>query len=85
MLVKLPFIAGARPPQMNITSSPSSLKDFLLPDRKPSPRPTSSNNDPTPQAIPNMVKKERNLCAHNVRKVWPKISSSRRMNKQLSL
>src|SRR5580658_6816482 len=36
------------------------------PLRKPSPRPTRSRSDPTPQAIPNMVRNERSLCAHSV-------------------
>src|SRR6185369_1468756 len=79
MLVKLPSTAGARPDQMNMTFSPSESNCFLLPDRNPSPTPTSSNKDPTPQAIPNMVKNERSLCAQSVRRVWPKISNSTRM------
>src|SRR5437660_337958 len=45
-----------------------------LPLRKPSPTPASSSSDPTPQAMPNMVRKERSLCAHRVRKVWVKMS-----------
>src|SRR5512140_265168 len=80
LLVKLPFMAGTRPPQMNITSSPISLKDLRLPERNPSPRPTSSKRDPTPHAIPNMVRNERSLWAQSVRNVWPNISRSRRMN-----
>ncbi len=71
MLVKLPFMAGAFPPQMNMTSSPNSLNAFRLPERNPSPRPTSSNSDPTPHAIPNMVRNERSLCAHSVLKRLP--------------
>jgi hypothetical protein len=34
MLVKLPFMAGTRPPQVNMTSSPISLKDLRLPEQK---------------------------------------------------
>src|SRR5205823_3453917 len=49
------------------------------PERKPSPNPTNSSSEPTPQAMPNMVRNERNLCAHRVRRVWPKISSSSRI------
>src|ERR1039458_3991172 len=47
-----------------------------LPLRNPSPTPARSKSDPTPQAMPNMVRNERSLCAHRVRKVWPKISRS---------
>src|SRR5919204_1676673 len=50
-----------------------------LPVRKPSPTPISSNSEPTPQAIPNMVRKERSLCAHRVRSVWAKMASNMRM------
>src|SRR5947209_18120172 len=50
-----------------------------LPERNPSPNPTSSSNEPTPQAMPNMVRKERSLCAHRVRSVCTKISSTIRM------
>src|SRR5260370_2484197 len=49
---------------------------FCWPDRNPSPSPTSKSKDPTPQAMPNMVRKERSLCAHNVRITWPKISNA---------
>src|SRR5205807_9596758 len=47
-----------------------------LPLRKPSPTPASSSSDPTPHAIPNMVRNDRNLCAHKVLKVCAKVSSS---------
>ena len=63
---------------MNITFSPMESNCLRFPDRKPSPSPTSSSRDPTPHAIPNIVRKERNLCAHKVRRVWPKISKMRR-------
>src|SRR5258705_9679116 len=79
MPVKLPPTAGARPDQMNITFSPSSSNCFRLPERKPSPKPTSKSKEPTPQAIPNMVRKERSLCAQSVRRVWLEISKSRRI------
>ncbi len=59
---------------MNITFSPSSSNCLRLPERKPSPRPTSNSREPTPQAMPNMVRNERSLCAHSVRRVWPKMS-----------
>jgi hypothetical protein len=29
--------------------------------------------------MPNMVRNERSLCAHRVRKVWPKVSRSMRI------
>src|SRR6185369_132047 len=79
MLVKLPSTAGARPDHTNMTFSPSESNCFLLPDRNPSPTPTSSSKEPTPQAMPNMVRNERSLCAQSVRRVWPKISNSTRM------
>src|SRR5258708_2599704 len=71
-------MTGARPDQMNITFSPSVSNCLRLPERKPSPRPTSSSSEPTPQAMPNMVKNERSLCAQRARKVCPTISKMRR-------
>ena len=55
-------------------SSPKEFSSFLFPERKPSPSPTNSSNDPTPQAIPNMVRNERNLCAQRVRNICRRIS-----------
>ena len=71
---------GARLPKMNITFSPSVASCSLLPLRKPSPTPTRSNSDPTPHAMPNMVRKERSLCAHRVRMVCPKMSKTKRIS-----
>src|SRR5579863_463506 len=68
-----PFTAGARPGKMNMMSLPNSAISRLLPERKPSPTPTKSSNDPTPQAMPNMVRNERNLCAHRLRKICTKM------------
>src|SRR5580700_1368776 len=51
----------------------------LLPERKPSPRPTSSSKDPTPHAMPNMVRNERSLCAQRVRKICVKMSRTMRI------
>src|SRR5258708_36239211 len=51
-----------------------------LPLRKPSPTPARRSSDPTPQAMPNMVRNERSLCAHSVRRVWLKMSSSMRIS-----
>src|ERR1041384_1310933 len=79
----LPLTAGARPGKINIMSRPNSDSSRLFPDRKPSPTPTSSNKDPTPQAIPNMVRKERSLCAHKLRKICPKMSNIGRMGELL--
>src|SRR5207302_1091455 len=45
---------------------PSSFRFLPCPLRNPSPSPTSSSSDPTPQAIPNMVRNDRSLCAHKV-------------------
>ena len=42
---------------------PKVSSSLRLPLPKPSPTPISSSSDPTPQAIPNMVRKERGLCA----------------------
>src|SRR4029077_11924949 len=36
----------------------------------------NNKSDPTPQAIPNMVRKERSLCAHNVAMDWRMMSRS---------
>src|SRR5713226_2227747 len=79
MEVKLPSTAGARPPKKKMMFFPKVSNCLRLPLRKPSPTPTSSSSEPTPQAIPNMVRKERSLCAHRVRNVWAKMSSSMRM------
>src|SRR5580698_1963577 len=79
----LPSTAGARPGKRKMMFSPYSFMPRLLPERKPSPRPTSSNSDPTPQAIPNMVRKERSLCAHKVRKICPRMSSTVRIGRQV--
>src|SRR5579885_609836 len=75
----LPAIVGARPGYRNMMFSPYSDSPRLLPDRKPSPKPTNSNNDPTPQAMPNMVRNERSLWAHSVRKICPRMSRIVRM------
>src|SRR5260370_36094911 len=58
---------------------PKSASTRLLPERKPSPTPTSRSKDPTPHAMPNMVRNERNLCAHRLRKICPKISVTLRI------
>src|SRR5579872_3849095 len=75
----LPCTAGARPGKRNMMFLPNSANSRLLPERKPSPTPTSSNSDPTPQAIPNMVRNERSLCAHKLRKICPKMSKTVRI------
>src|SRR5580700_2294904 len=79
MEVKLPSTAGARPPKKKMMFLPKVSSWRRLPLRKPSPTPASSSSDPTPQAMPNMVRNERNLCAHRVRKVCPKVSRSVRI------
>src|SRR5580698_6087716 len=75
----LPATTGARPGKINMMFSPNSANPRLFPERKPSPRPTKRSNDPTPQATPNMVRNERSLCAHSVRKICAKISRIIRM------
>src|SRR5579863_5070995 len=75
----LPWTAGARPGKINMMSLPNSANSRLLPERKPSPTPTSSSNDPTPQAIPNMVRNERSLCAQRLRKICAKMSETVRI------
>src|SRR5580700_203640 len=75
----LPCTTGARPGKMNIMSLPYCAISRLLPERKPSPRPTSSSREPTPQAIPNIVRNERSLCAHRVESDCRTISRSIRM------
>src|SRR5258706_16019896 len=64
---------------MNMMSLQYCANSRLFPERKPSPRPTSRSKDPTPQAMPNMVRNERSLCAQRVRKIWAKMSNSIRM------
>jgi hypothetical protein len=75
----LPFTAGARPGKMNMISLPNSANSRLLPERKPSPTPTRSSKEPTPQAIPNMVRNERSLCAQRLRKICAKMSDTVRI------
>ena len=75
----LEAITGARPGKINMMFSPNSARLRLFPERKPSPSPTSSSKDPTPQATPNMVRNERSLCAHRVRRTCPKMSRIIRM------
>src|SRR6266699_154814 len=48
----LPVTAGARPGNRNMMSLPNSANSRLLPERKPSPTPTSSSKDPTPPGDP---------------------------------
>src|ERR1051326_1298002 len=79
----LPVTAGARPGKINMMSLPNSASSRLFPERKPSPTPTSSNKDPTPHAIPNIVRNERSLCAHRLRKICPKMSNNVRMGELL--
>src|SRR5437660_9564592 len=54
--------------------SPYSERPRWLPDLKPSPRPISRSREPTPQAMPNMVRNERSLCAQKVAKICAKMS-----------
>src|SRR3954469_16311196 len=75
----LPWTAGARPGNINMMSLPNSAISRLLPERKPSPTPTNRSNDPTPQAIPNMVRNERSLCAQRLQKIWEKMSAMARI------
>src|SRR5882757_1463750 len=79
MELKLPSTAGWRPPKKKMMFLPKVSSCLRLPLRKPSPTPTSRRRDPTPHAIPNMVRNDRSLCAQSVRIVWTKVSSSVRM------
>src|SRR5438105_8153278 len=47
-------------------SCPRLARFLSCPLRNPSPGPTRSSRQPTPQAIPNIVRKERSLCAQRV-------------------
>src|SRR5437763_7776630 len=58
-------------------SSPKLARFLAVPARKPSPKPTSSSSDPTPHAIPNIVRKERSLCVHLARTTSPRLSKNR--------
>src|SRR5437667_10651261 len=79
MELKLPSTAGWRPPKKKMMFLPKVSSCFRFPLRKPSPTPTSSRSDPTPQAIPNMVRNERNLWAHSVRHGCEMVSDKVRM------
>src|SRR5690348_10406860 len=72
---------GARPGKINITSSPRVDISRRLPERKPSPTPTSRSREPTPQAMPNMVRNERSLWAQRARKISPSVSDRVRMRR----
>ena len=56
------------------TSLPNFASCLCCPLRKPSPSPTSTSSDPTPHAIPNMVRKLRSLFAIMARKTCPSVS-----------
>lgn len=79
MPTKLPSTLGARPGKMNMTSLPKVDISRRFPERKPSPTPTSRSREPTPQAMPNMVRNERSLCAQRARPISPKVSSKVRI------
>src|SRR5208283_1908535 len=79
MELKLPSTSGARPPKKKMIFLPKVSKLLRLPLRNPSPTPASSSSEPTPQAIPNMVRKDRSLCAQRVLKICAKVSRSMRM------
>src|ERR1700730_16845865 len=66
-------------------SLPYCATSRLLPERKPSPRPTSSSKLPTPHAMPNMVRNERSLCAQRVRKICAKMSRTMRIRSTHSI
>src|SRR6266436_8178781 len=80
MELKLPSSAGWRPPKKKMMFLPKVSSCLRLPLRNPSPTPASSSSEPTPHAIPNIVRNDRNLCAHRVRRVCAKVSSSMRIS-----
>src|SRR5579872_2700016 len=57
-----------------IRSLPSFARLRCCPDRNPSPRPTSTSSEPTPHAIPNIVRKLRSLLAAIARKTSLSVS-----------
>src|ERR1700760_4975510 len=63
------------PPHIMMTLLPSEAIWRRWPERKPSPKPISSNMEPTPHAMPNMVRKARSLCDQMARKTSPKMSA----------
>src|ERR1700761_3713022 len=67
--------AGILPPHIMITLLPRDAIWRRFPERKPSPKPINSNIDPTPQAMPNMVKKARSLLDQIARNTSPKMSA----------
>ena len=56
------------------TSFPILARLRRCPDLNPSPSPTSTSSEPTPQAIPNMVRNVRSLFAIMARKTSPRMS-----------
>src|SRR5882762_2219102 len=61
---------------MNMMSCPRLANCLACPLRNPSPSPTNNNSEPTPHAIPNMVRNDRSLCAHKVARDWRMMSSN---------
>src|SRR5215472_18084896 len=61
---------------MKIMSSPIVAMFFFCPELKPSPTPIRNSSDPTPQAMPNMVKNDRSLCAHSMLNTCPIVSKA---------
>src|ERR1700685_1269597 len=75
----LPGTAGTPAGEMNTMLRAQPAPSRWFPERKPAPTPTKSSSEPTPQAMPNMVRNERSLCAHRLRKIWAKMSKNVRI------
>ena len=55
-------------------SSPSEFSSLRLPLAKAFAQAHQQQQRSHPQAMPNMVRNERSLCAHSVRNIWRRIS-----------
>ncbi len=79
-----PGRAGMVPASRKMISVPRVARERRWPERKPSPRPMSRSSEATPQAMPNMVRKERSLLAVIDSKTCFRISNALRMGVGLS-
>ena len=66
--------AGIVASKVITTSLPILARLRRWPLRNPSPRPTRTSSEPTPQAMPNMVRNVRSLLAIMARKTSPRMS-----------
>src|SRR5580658_3679115 len=68
--------AGIVASKVITTSLPILARLRRCPERNPAPGPTRTSSEPTPHAMPNMVRKVRSLLAIMARKTWPRVSEN---------